>query len=112
MSSLVFSSSDVNPLLECCVCLNDFDITINKPMGLQCGHIFCKTCLSKLQQARCPKCRASFEFANVQPSILVMNFLEMKNNAVKYNEAVGTCETNKPHPMTFCFNCEVFYFSV
>ena len=110
MSSISIASSVINPLLECSVCMNSFDVSINKPMGLQCGHTFCRSCLSRVDPALCPQCRAPFVLAKVQPSVIVMNFMELKSNTVKNEETIGCCETNKAHPMTFCYDCDVFFF--
>lgn len=53
----------------CPICLDDFggSGTRRAPMGLQCGHVFCKSCLLNHvsmgggSSARCPICRAAID---------------------------------------------------
>lgn len=40
--------------LSCPVCYNVFNEHFHRPISLACGHTVCKTCLSKLQQRKCP----------------------------------------------------------
>ena len=40
--------------LSCPVCYNVFNEHLHRPISLACGHTVCKTCLSKLQQRKCP----------------------------------------------------------
>ena len=40
--------------LSCPVCYNVFSEKLHRPISLACGHTVCKSCLSKLQQSKCP----------------------------------------------------------
>ena len=40
--------------LSCPICFNMFDEGNLRPISLGCGHTVCKTCLSNLQQKKCP----------------------------------------------------------
>lgn len=44
-----------NPF-ECSICCNKYS-TVNKPICLGCGHIFCSECINDLEQKICPTCR-------------------------------------------------------
>ena len=37
---------------ECPIC----KVTLRKPMQTNCGHIFCKTCIERVHEERCPEC--------------------------------------------------------
>jgi hypothetical protein len=45
--------------MECPICYET--ITIEQYQHLECSHIICKTCTSKLQQCLCPLCRAPID---------------------------------------------------
>lgn len=38
---------DKEPVLECIICKEFYDIKDRKPLVLLCGHTFCKQCMSK-----------------------------------------------------------------
>ncbi|KAH3890671.1 uncharacterized protein LOC127852601 [Dreissena polymorpha] len=40
--------------LSCPVCYSVFNEQLYRPISLACGHTICRTCLSKLQQRKCP----------------------------------------------------------
>jgi hypothetical protein len=44
---------------ECAICLNNMNVK-NERIRLFCGHFFHTSCLSKIQKAECPLCRADF----------------------------------------------------
>lgn len=58
-------NEEINLILQCPVCLNVF----NKPVCLDCGHVFCLECVLELQSCakaqmerhgKCPYCRKNF----------------------------------------------------
>lgn len=56
----------ISQLLECPVCIGNFNSDKNKPYILDCGHTFCQMCVSSLSDKNenedsfaCPTCRQS-----------------------------------------------------
>lgn len=49
-------STPVDDHLECKVCYEAFNHNDKKPMALQCGHTFCRTCTDKLHSNGSIKC--------------------------------------------------------
>jgi hypothetical protein len=43
----------INESIECPICLQ----TYNDGVITRCGHKFCKTCISRVNDNRCPYCR-------------------------------------------------------
>ena len=87
------SSIDVDKLLECSICLEQF----KQPKMLKCQHTFCfDPCLQKMAkitrkkkkkyQLQCAICRekcAVEELNDLQDNLTLKGFLEMKNNPPK-----------------------------
>jgi hypothetical protein len=63
--------------MECKICFEKYDQQLRKPVSINCGHSFCKTCLSSLKVSNsyaCPTCRQSI--TNEQPNYTVLDLLE------------------------------------
>lgn len=61
-------------LMECPVCLERFD---DPQQITACGHTFCRRCLERLAQRRCPTCRAAIPARNgFQPNFAFRQLLE------------------------------------
>ena len=63
-----------NNIIECCICYEKIDKDIEIP--LECGHIYHKICLSKLNNNECPLCKKNF-------SVTEINFF--KNHLITIN---------------------------
>ncbi|CAL1710960.1 unnamed protein product [Somion occarium] len=50
----------LHPKSVCDVCLETYD-NDNVPHAIECGHIYCLSCLHSLDRPRCPLCRQSFD---------------------------------------------------
>ena len=53
---------------NCYSCKKHFNYGKNTPLVIHCGHSFCKTCLEDLHKKRrvkCPKCKYSARYDNV-----------------------------------------------
>ena len=61
-------SRKLEDIFTCCLCFEQYDITVNIPKGLPCQHTFCAPCLDKhiravgdnCQEPKCPKCQREF----------------------------------------------------
>ena len=48
--------------MECDICLEKFDHSINKPLVLfRCGHTLCSKCVNNLVEKKCPTCNGLIE---------------------------------------------------
>ncbi|KAJ8082660.1 hypothetical protein PM082_008516 [Marasmius tenuissimus] len=45
----------------CDVCLEPFDGDLKAPSAIECGHVFCESCLDKITRNSCPLCRQSYD---------------------------------------------------
>ena len=64
--------------MECKICFEKYDQQLRKPVSINCGHSFCKTCLSSLKVSNsyaCPTCRQSI--TNEQPNYTVLDLLDL-----------------------------------
>jgi hypothetical protein len=79
-------------IFECTICTEKF----NDPRVISCGHTFCKGCLLKLKQLRCPLCRTSFKTVDSLPSNFVVSkwIDQTKNQIIEKNKEIK------------CDNCE------
>ncbi|KAL6303765.1 hypothetical protein BKA93DRAFT_734462 [Sparassis latifolia] len=54
----------IHPASTCDICLEPYDLASCSPYAVPCGHIFCLSCLDKLEpenRKRCPLCRTRFD---------------------------------------------------
>ena len=54
----------IKEMMECPICVNLFDSDKFKPYILECGHTYCKTCITSMHKKsknpkwfNCPTCR-------------------------------------------------------
>ena len=63
---------DKEPVLECIICKEFYDIKDRKPLVLLCGHTFCKQCISKdfliNKKIRCSFC-PNFKGGHIYKSV-------------------------------------------
>lgn len=63
----------MDDLLECSVCLSEFD----QPQLLPgCGHTFCLACVQAMRPQQCPLCRQPFDIQRVCPNFALQHLLE------------------------------------
>ena len=74
--------------MVCPVCLS----TMEEPHVLPCGHTYCKQCLDKIVNDRCPKCRKSFHC--MAPDYALKEF------AAAADTFAETLAKEVPHPCT------------
>lgn len=68
----------VNPLrsLECGACFQNYNETDRAPLCLQCGHTWCKDCLTKQPKTQCPKCATVYgAIADLKKNFTVIELL-------------------------------------
>ncbi|XP_052012025.1 E3 ubiquitin-protein ligase TRIM21 [Apodemus sylvaticus] len=61
--------------VTCCICLDP----MVEPMSIDCGHCFCKECISEVGKnggSSCPECRQHFLLRNLRPNRHVANMVE------------------------------------
>ncbi|KAF9456318.1 hypothetical protein BDZ94DRAFT_1177982 [Collybia nuda] len=72
----------VGPGSACDVCLEPFGPDVKAPCSIQCGHVFCVTCLHQMVQSSCPLCRNHFD----QRTVVKLH--------VDMDTVVSTCPTS------------------
>ncbi|XP_055479483.1 E3 ubiquitin-protein ligase TRIM21 [Psammomys obesus] len=61
--------------VTCCICLDP----MVEPMSIECGHSFCKECISEVGKSggsSCPECRQQFLLRNLRPNRHIANMVE------------------------------------
>ena len=59
--------------LECPLCLQ----TMVRPSSLAtCGHSFCRECIGRVRDLRCPICRQGFDPGQIQPNFVAASLVE------------------------------------
>ena len=57
--------------MECDICLEKFDHSLNKPLVLiRCAHTICAKCVDNLVEKKCPTCNCDIEETRTNWSIL------------------------------------------
>jgi len=74
--------------MNCEICFEKFDHTINKPFSLSsCPHIYCLSCLDKLENNKCPACKTVYKSKNPNNALLKLipesNYDKLKSEALK-----------------------------
>ncbi|XP_042310940.1 zinc finger protein RFP-like [Sceloporus undulatus] len=97
----------------CPICLELF----KEPVILDCGHNFCRACISRCQQepkrkVSCPECRQSFVCANLRPNRQLGNILGLLKqfrvrDVESVEETVRLCESHQKPVWLFCSNDRV-----
>ena len=57
------SEKSITNLLECPICYNNTNDPNIKMEVCECGHMFCKDCLDKLENEKCPLCKKPLNFS-------------------------------------------------
>ncbi|XP_007527611.2 E3 ubiquitin-protein ligase TRIM21 [Erinaceus europaeus] len=94
--------------VTCPVCLYPME----EPVSIECGHNFCKGCISEIGKAggsNCPMCRVPFLLRNLRPNLqlgnMVANLKQMGQDAAGSPEgdAQGQrCEVHGEKALLFC----------
>ncbi|XP_039373531.1 zinc finger protein RFP-like [Mauremys reevesii] len=91
----------------CPVCLEYF----TEPVTLECGHNFCRACISQCWEgsntaASCPQCRETVQQGNLRPNRQLANILELVKQlslqAAKGAGGDGVCERHQEALKLFC----------
>ncbi|XP_039358191.1 zinc finger protein RFP-like [Mauremys reevesii] len=91
----------------CPVCLEYF----TEPVSLECGHNFCRACISQCWEgsdtaASCPQCRETVQQRNLRPNRQLANILELVKQlslqAAKGAGGDGVCERHQEALKLFC----------
>ncbi len=64
-------------VLKCKICQNSFNTEIKKPIIILCGHTFCKLCISKTENSKCPICGITVDMNVMITNHIVEEFLKM-----------------------------------
>ncbi|XP_062978480.1 zinc finger protein RFP-like isoform X2 [Elgaria multicarinata webbii] len=112
MKAMAAAGSPVQDLCEeasCSICLDYFRDPV---MVTECGHNFCRACLSKYlgekdTEASCPQCKGTFQKENLKPNRQLGNFVEI---AKKFGDQGGrgagvkggVCEKHQEPLKLFC----------
>uniref|UniRef100_A0A8D2JDK8 Zinc finger protein RFP-like n=1 Tax=Varanus komodoensis TaxID=61221 RepID=A0A8D2JDK8_VARKO len=86
----------------CSICLDYF---MDPLMVAECGHNFCRACLSQYSgesdvQASCPQCRGTFQKRNLRPNRQLANFVEIARKLIGQGGQV--CEKHQEPLKLFC----------
>ncbi|XP_044838441.1 zinc finger protein RFP-like [Mauremys mutica] len=91
----------------CPVCLEYF----TEPVILECGHNFCRACVSQCWEgsdtaASCPQCRQTVQQRNLRPNRQLANMVEIAKRlslqAAKGSGGDGVCEEHQEALKLFC----------
>ncbi|XP_039373457.1 zinc finger protein RFP-like [Mauremys reevesii] len=91
----------------CPICLEYF----TEPVTLECGHNFCRACISQCWEgsdtaASCPQCRETVQQGNLRPNRQLANILELFKQlslqAAKGAGRDGVCERHQEALKLFC----------
>ncbi|XP_039373475.1 zinc finger protein RFP-like [Mauremys reevesii] len=91
----------------CPVCLEYF----TEPVTLECGHNFCRACISQCWEGSdtatsCPQCRETVQQGNLRPNRQLANILELVKElslqAAKGAGGDGVCERHQEALKLFC----------
>ncbi|XP_065420766.1 zinc finger protein RFP-like [Chrysemys picta bellii] len=91
----------------CPVCLEYF----TEPVTLECGHNFCRACISQCWEgsdtaASCPQCRETVQQRNLRPNRQLANVVEIAKQlslqAAKRAGGDGVCERHQEALKLFC----------
>ncbi|XP_062977802.1 zinc finger protein RFP-like [Elgaria multicarinata webbii] len=105
--------------VSCPICLDHFRDPVTVA---ECGHNFCRACLSKYlgekdTEASCPECRGTFQKGNLRPNRQLAKIAEIakkcRDEEVKRaEEKGGVCERHQEPLKLFCKDHETLIFVV
>ncbi|XP_054833235.1 E3 ubiquitin-protein ligase TRIM11-like isoform X2 [Eublepharis macularius] len=85
--------------VTCAICLDFF----SDPVSLDCGHNFCRSCITPSRAkapAACPQCREAIRPKNWQPNRLLANVVQIAKELER--EAERCCEKHQEPLKLFC----------
>lgn len=102
--------------MECSVCFNLYTEDEHRPLFLNCGHTYCKKCISDFLLHRttfnCPTCSATCVCEDVGTLPVNFSLLNLKPPAEE-REVTSPCPQHVAKPMKFmCSNCDVKFCSL
>ncbi|XP_026549094.1 E3 ubiquitin-protein ligase TRIM7-like, partial [Notechis scutatus] len=96
---------ELNQEATCPLCLDFF----KQPMGLSCGHSFCRDCLAQVgAEASCPQCRAKVEPSSACPNWSLANMvclvkrLRLPEGAQEESSGQQLCQQHRQPLQIFC----------
>ncbi|XP_063112691.1 tripartite motif-containing protein 5-like [Cavia porcellus] len=103
MASSVLES--INEEVTCPICQQ----LMTEPVSADCGHTFCKPCITARHEAtqheqgesHCPVCRDVYQFENLRPSYLVVNMVE-KLRELTLSTKADHCDLHGEKLLLFC----------
>ena len=122
---------NLEDIITCCLCFEQYDTTVNIPKALPCLHTFCAPCVDNYiravddngQEPKCPKCQREFSIPKGGAGELPTNFsvqdmiqlslhreARPQNSLHKSREKVKhfTCKEHiDRHVIMVCLNCEI-----
>uniref|UniRef100_A0A8C5QZH4 Uncharacterized protein n=1 Tax=Leptobrachium leishanense TaxID=445787 RepID=A0A8C5QZH4_9ANUR len=111
--AIVMASANLEEELVCSICLERF----TDPVMLECGHNFCRVCISRALDAQegpysCPECRRVFqERPKLMRNLKLSNIVEHFSSATPGEAATGVsctfCANVKVPAIKTCLLCEV-----
>ena len=98
MSSKLFN-------MKCLVCAVSYDQNENKPLILQCGHTFCKSCLHRVKESLnccCPRCRHDWSNVNVDDLAVCYQLMD-----VECGDELHGCREHGYRLDAWCGSCSI-----
>lgn len=90
--------------VTCCICLDP----MVEPMSIDCGHSFCRECISEVGKSGggvCPECRQRFLLKNFRPNRQLANMVDMlrqMNQDAKQGTQGEQCAVHGERLHLFC----------
>ncbi|KFO23988.1 E3 ubiquitin-protein ligase TRIM21 [Fukomys damarensis] len=90
--------------VTCCICLDP----MVEPMSIDCGHSFCRECISEVGKSGggvCPECRQCFLLKNFRPNRQLANMVDMlrqMNQDAKQGTQEEQCVVHGERLHLFC----------
>ncbi len=80
--------------MECDICFEKFDHSLNKPVALiRCLHTICSACLKRLKEKKCPTCNRPIEDSETNWHLLKhvaeSEYDKFKLEVIKYSKKSG-----------------------
>jgi hypothetical protein len=63
-------------VLRCKICKLCFNSDYKKPTIIECGHTFCKICISKAESNKCPICKTGVDLNNIITNYIVEEMIQ------------------------------------
>jgi hypothetical protein len=76
-------------VLKCKICLLSYNSELKKPTMILCGHTFCKLCISKAENNKCPLCGIGVDLNVLIHNHIVDEMIRAVENAKPGRKANG-----------------------